>query len=123
MPPPAGETVKAPVTRDTWFSNVGVEADGNNGGADKLKLKSNQEMSLIDVDPAPLKGRVVLGATLHLHLAGEPILHRVTVGTFGAEWVEGTSSELRPSEGQLLSQLAAVTPTCRGPCRAATCAA
>ena len=36
-------------------------------------------MSLIDVDPAPLKGRVIQGATLHLHLAGEPILHRVTV--------------------------------------------
>ena len=99
VPPPAGETVKAPVTRDTWFSNVGVEADGNNGGADKLKLKSNQEMSLIDVDPAPLKGRVVLGATLHLHLAGEPILHRVTVGTFGAEWVEGTSSNYAPQKG------------------------
>ena len=49
---PSGDAVKAPVTRDTWFSNVGVEADGNNGGADKLKLKSNQEMSLIDVDAA-----------------------------------------------------------------------
>ncbi len=97
--PPAGEAVKAPVTRDTWFSNVGPEADGNNGGADKLKLKSNQEMSLIDVDPAPLRGRVVLAATLHLHLAGEPILHRVTVGTFGAEWVEGTSANYASQKG------------------------
>jgi hypothetical protein len=99
VPPPSGEAVKAPVTRDTWFSNVGPEADGNNGGADKLKLKSNQEMSLIDVDPAPLKGRVILGATLHLHLAAEPILHRVTVGTFGAEWVEGTSTGYTPQKG------------------------
>ena len=48
-----------PVTRDTWFSNVGKEADGNNGGAPKLKLKSHQEMSLIDIDTAPLKGRAV----------------------------------------------------------------
>ena len=99
VPPPTGEAVKLPVTRDTWFSNVGVEADGNNGGADKLKLKSNQEMSLIDVDPAALKGRVIRGATLHLHLAGEPVLHRVTVGTFGAEWVEGTSSNYAPQKG------------------------
>ena len=98
-PPPVGDAVKVPVTRDTWFSNVGVEADGNNGGADKLKLKSNQEMSLIDVDPAALKGRVVRGATLHLHLAGDPVLHRVTVGTFGAEWVEGTSSNYAPEKG------------------------
>ena len=87
------------MTRDTWFSNVGAEADGNNGGADKLKLKSNQEMSLIDVDPAALKGRVIQGATLHLHLAGEPILHRVTVGSFGAEWVEGTSASYAPQKG------------------------
>ena len=99
VPPPTGDAVKVPVTRDTWFSNVGVEADGNNGGADKLKLKSNQEMSLIDVDPAALKGRVVQGATLHLHLAGDQILHRVTVGTFGAEWVEGTSSNYAPEKG------------------------
>ncbi len=99
VPPPSGEAVKLPVTRDTWFSNVGVEADGNNGGADKLKLKSIQEMSLIDVDPAALRGRVIQGATLHLHLAGDPILRRVTVSTFGAEWVEGTSSNYAPQKG------------------------
>ncbi|HVS36284.1 MAG TPA: GDSL-type esterase/lipase family protein, partial [Gemmataceae bacterium] len=99
VPPPAGEAVKAPVTRDTWFSNVGPEAAGNNGGADRLKVKSNQEMSLIDIDPAPLQGRVILGATLHLHLAAEPILYRLTVGTFGAPWVEGTSSGYAPQKG------------------------
>jgi len=99
VPPPSGEAVKLPVTRDTWFSNVGAEADGNNGGADKLKLKSNQEMSLIDVDPAALKGRVIQGATLHLHLAGDQPLRRVTVGAFGAEWVEGTSSNYAPQKG------------------------
>ena len=31
---------------------MGQEADGNNGGAPRLKLKSIQEMTLIDVDPA-----------------------------------------------------------------------
>jgi len=40
------------VSRDTWVSEVGQEADGNNGGAPRLKLKSIQEMTLIDVDPA-----------------------------------------------------------------------
>ena len=38
----------------------------------RLKLKSNQEMSLIDIDPAPLRGRVIRGATLHVRSAGEP---------------------------------------------------
>ncbi len=37
------ESLRLPVTRDTWFSNVGAEIDGNNGGASRLKVKSYQE--------------------------------------------------------------------------------
>ncbi|HWE37653.1 MAG TPA: hypothetical protein VG406_13885 [Isosphaeraceae bacterium] len=87
------------VTRDAWFSEVGPEGDGSNGGAPRLKLKSYQEMSLIDFDTRPLRGRVVAGATLHLQSAGEPRLKRVTVGSFGADWVEGTASEYQPQKG------------------------
>lgn len=94
---PGESPVVLPVTRDTWFSNVGAEADGNNGGAPQLKVKSYQEMSLIDVDPSVMRGRVVIGATLHLKLSGESVLRRVTVGSFGAPWVEGSG---RSYEGQ-----------------------
>lgn len=94
-----GRAVRLDVTRDTWFSNVGPEADGNNGGAPRLKLKSHQEMSLIDFDTTPLRGRVVKSASLHLQSAGEPRLKRVTVGSFGAEWVEGTASGYKPQNG------------------------
>jgi hypothetical protein len=97
--PPEGEAVKVPVTRDTWFSDVGAEADANLGGASRLKVKSYQEMSLVDVDPAALKGRVARAAALHLRLAGPERLHRVTVGSFGAEWVEGTSPDYTPQPG------------------------
>ena len=38
-------TVRIDVTRDAWISEVGPEADGNNGGAPRLKLKSIQEMT------------------------------------------------------------------------------
>ena len=75
------------------------EAEGNNGGSARLKVKSNQEMSLIDIDPKPLRGRVVTRATLHLHSTGEPRLKRITVGTFGAEWVEGTAASYEPQPG------------------------
>ena len=88
-----------PITRDTWFSDVGAEADCNLGGAAKLKLKSHQEMSVFDVDPGALRGRVVRGATLHLHSTGEPRLKRVTVGSVGAEWVEGTAPSYEPQAG------------------------
>src|SRR4051812_23984132 len=93
------EEIRLDTTRDTWFSNVGSEAEGNNGAAPRLKLKSNQEMSLVDFDPARLRGRVINGAVLHLRSAGEPILRRVTVGSVGAEWVEGSGSSYAPEKG------------------------
>lgn len=97
--PAPSESVRLPVTRDTWFSNVGEEAAGNNGGAPRLKLKGHQEMSLVDFDPAPLRGREVRKLTLHLKLAGPERLLRVTVASFRAEWVEGTSSGYQPQIG------------------------
>jgi hypothetical protein len=84
--------VRLDVIRDTWVSEMGPEADGNNGGAPRLKFKGIQEMSLLDVDSAPLRGRVITAAALHLKLAGESPLRRVTVGGIGAEWFEGTGS-------------------------------
>jgi Domain of unknown function (DUF4091) len=93
------QPIRLPVTRDTWFSNVGSEADANIGGSPRLKLKSIQEMSLVDVDPAPLRGRVVKSATLHVRSTGEPRLKRVTVGSFGAEWFEGTAPSYEPQKG------------------------
>ncbi len=80
------------VARDTWVSEVGREADGNNGAAPRLKLKSIQEMTLLDVDAGPLRGRTIRSAALHLRLAGDQPLRRVTVSSVGAEWSEGTGS-------------------------------
>lgn len=97
--PAPAEEIRLSVTRDTWLSDVGPEADGSNGGASRLKLKSHQEMSLIDVDPAPLRGRVVTGATLHLKSAGGAILRKVTVGTVASDWTEGTATGYAPQAG------------------------
>ncbi len=94
-----GTAIRVPVTRDTWFSNAGREGDGNLGGSPRLKLKSYQEMSLIDIDSQPLKGRVVRAAVLHLRLAGKDPLYRVTIGSFAADWVEGTAANYDPQPG------------------------
>jgi len=93
------QTVRVPVTRDTWFSNVGDEADCNTGGSNRLKLKSIQEMSLLDIDPAPLRGRVIQGATLHIRASGKEFARRITVSTFAAPWVEGTSPRYQAQAG------------------------
>ncbi len=92
LPSAAGKAVRLDVSRDAWVSEVGPEADGNNGGAPRLKLKSIQEMSLLDIDPAPFVGRTIRSAALHLKKAGEEPLRRVTVSSVGAEWFEGTGS-------------------------------
>ncbi|HEV3342614.1 MAG TPA: GDSL-type esterase/lipase family protein, partial [Pirellulales bacterium] len=96
---PRGETIRLRVTRDTWFSEVGQEADGNTGGSDRLKVKSIQEMSVVDFDPAPLRGRLVRSATLHLRPRGPEILRRMTIGSFSADWVEGTATGYEAQKG------------------------
>ncbi len=93
------KTLRLPITRDTWFSAVGNEADCNTGGSSRLKVKSIQEMSLVDFDPDALRGRVILGATLHVRLAGSEVLHRMTVSSFSSPWVEGTASSYQPQAG------------------------
>ena len=96
---PATAPLRFPITRDLWVSAVGGEANGNNGGAPRLKLKSIQEMSLLDFDAVALRGKLIDRASLHLRLAGEERLWRVTVGTVSAEWVEGTGSGYQPQAG------------------------
>jgi len=87
------------VTRDAWVSEVGAEADGNNGGAPRLKLKSIQEMSLVDIEARSLVGRTVVSAALHLKKAGDEPLGRVTVSSVGAVWYEGTASNYAHEPG------------------------
>jgi hypothetical protein len=95
------------VTRDAWISEVGPEADGNNGGAPRLKLKSIQEMSLLDFDPKSLLGRTIRSAVLHLKKAGDEPLKRVTVSSIGAEWfVDWRRRHLPRDPGQRRHDLA-----------------
>lgn len=96
---PTGEIVRLPVARDTWFSNVGQEAECNLGGSSRLKLKSNQEMTMVDFGPARLRGRVILAATLHLKKSGSDPLKRVSISSFASEWVEGTATSYAPEAG------------------------
>ncbi len=86
---PAAGTIRLPVTRDTWISAYPTEVEGNNGGAGRIKLKGVQEMTLLDVDAAPIAGKRVVAASLHLHLETPTPLGRVTVSALAADWVEG----------------------------------
>ena len=96
-----GEILRVNVSKDTWVSGVGSEKNGNNGAAPRLKLKSIQEFSLIDIPVAEtvpkVQGRVIRSVSLHLKSAGEPRLKRVSVGGIPS-FIEGTgtSYEVQP---------------------------
>ncbi len=90
--PPKGTPLRVPVTRDLWVSSCPGETQGNNGAANTLKTKAYQEFFLVDIDPAPLKGRVITGAVLHLHCSSKDIQKRLAVSSLASEWVEGTGT-------------------------------
>ncbi|MBL8859865.1 MAG: DUF4091 domain-containing protein [Planctomycetes bacterium] len=86
-----GDELRLPVARDTWVSSAKGEEEGNNGGERRLKAKSYQEMTLLDLDIAPLRGRVIERATLHFRSVSGPPLRRATVSSVASPWTEGTS--------------------------------
>lgn len=96
---PQTEVIRIPVTRDTWVSSFHDEQDANLGRATRLKTKGIQEFSLIDLSPQHLRGRVISGATLHLHCRSEASLKRTTVSTLATDWVEGTATRYRTQSG------------------------
>jgi hypothetical protein len=98
--PVRAEQVRLEVTRDTWLSAVGDESKGANGGAARLKLKSIQELSLIDFDFAKLRGKEIQRCRLLLKRAGDIPLDRITLSTLGANWTEGTATNYAIVNGQ-----------------------
>ncbi len=97
--PPKGQPLRLPVSRDNWVSAYRGEEPGNNGGAATVKLKGIVELTLLDFDPAPLRGKIVTGGTLHLKPKGDERLLRATLSTIASPWVEGTSRSYRPQQG------------------------
>lgn len=87
------------VTRDTWLSAVGAEANGSNGGSPRLKLKSIQELSIVDFDAEKWIGREILEAELFLKVAGDEPIERVTVSTITSDWIEGDATGYQIAEG------------------------
>jgi hypothetical protein len=106
----SAEEIRLPVTRDTWVSAVGAERLGNNGASPRLKLKGIQEFTLLDADCAPLRGKRILRASLHVRQAGEEKLGRVTVSTLAAPWVEGGGVNYAIEAGAACFALPGVTP-------------
>lgn len=99
--PPPGTAQRFDAVRDTWLSSVGDERFGNNGGAGRLKVKGQQEYSLVDFDLNSLRGRLVTAARIHLRSASpkDAPLARVGVSSVATAWEEGTGSGYKRQSG------------------------
>lgn len=95
----AAEPLRVEFSRDLWISAYKSEREGSNGASPKLKLKGIQEFFLCDLDPAPLRGKRVLRAQLHVHLEGAETLGRITVSTVAEDWVEGRGTSYARTPG------------------------
>lgn len=106
--PPPGKAIICPITRDTSLSSVDEERLGNNGGAARLKLKSQQEFILFDIDPQVLRGKIVTGALLHLRSASprEARMCRLGVSSLAGDWVEGSGRRYRAQKGSACFDMA-----------------
>ncbi|MBW2663071.1 MAG: hypothetical protein JRD93_14025, partial [Deltaproteobacteria bacterium] len=56
---------------------------------------------LLDIDPSPLKGKIITGALLHIRSAApqKAPLARLGVSTLASQWVEGTKTGYRSQIG------------------------
>lgn len=91
--------LRVDIARDTWVSNYPSEQSGSNGGAPKLKLKSIVELSVIDFQPAVLKGKRIQSAKLLLKVEGDRPIQRVTLSTLSADWIEGNGTSYQVVQG------------------------
>lgn len=95
----SAEQVRVEIARDTWLSNYPAEVHGSNGAAGKLKLKSIQELSILDFQASPLRGKKIVRARLFLKSVGDEAIERVTLSTITCDWIEGTGSNYQVVEG------------------------
>lgn len=101
------EEVRLPVTSDTSIAADSREVRFNYGGDRRIKLKGIENVILLNWDSAPLAGKVVERATLHLRGRDDRLMVRkVGLSTVATAWSEGTSggdAEAKPGESCFLS--------------------
>lgn len=93
------KVLRLDVSRDTWVSGVGDEAFGSNGASPRLKLKSIQELSLIDFDIGSLRGKQIRSANLFLKVASDQSVDRITVSSINSPWHEGQATSYGKEDG------------------------
>jgi len=93
----APDTLRLPCTADTMLSTTRGEEGLNGGGRSNLRLKSIEDLAILDFDVSPLKGRTVEEARLFLVPTGPHKLRSIGISTIATAWKEGAGSG-KPAE-------------------------
>ena len=98
---PVSKILRIPIIRDTWVSAVNDEKCGNNGSDQRLKLKGQQEFTLVDFDAETLKGLIIEKAILHMRSSTPGSAPSIRLGgsTIAAPWEEGNGKRYRKEIG------------------------
>jgi hypothetical protein len=84
---------RVPVTQDNSIILVEGEQHLNHGTQPNIRIKGNQHIVAMGIDPMPLRGKKVLGATLVCR-QGDALIEGLTISTIQAPWEEATSNAL-----------------------------
>jgi len=94
------EALRLPCTADTQLSASPGEEHLNGGGRSSLRLKGIEDLSILDFDASPLRGRIVEEARLFVFPVGPHKLRTLGISSIGTKWNEGagTGSPAKPGE-------------------------
>lgn len=100
LSPQASEPLRLAVTADAQLSMSHGEERQNGGHRSTVRLKGIEDLTIMDLDLAPLKGRTVEEARLFAFPTGPNKLRSIGISTIGVPWKEGTGtgSPAQPGE-------------------------
>jgi hypothetical protein len=96
----AGGPIRLPAVADTVLSTSAGEERLNGGDRSNIRLKGIEDLSIIDFDVAPIRGKTVEEARLFIVPTGANKLHRLGISTISSPWKEGTGNGTPAKPGE-----------------------
>jgi len=98
--PPVGAPIRLPAVADTVLSTSPGEERINGGDRTNIRLKGIEDLSIIDFDVAPIRGKTVEEARLFIVPTGANKLHRLGISSISSPWKEGTGNGTPAKPGE-----------------------
>src|SRR5262245_22548073 len=97
---PPDEPIRLPVIADAQICMSHGEERLNGGGRSAVRLKGIEDLTIVDLDVAAIKGRTVEEARLFFHPTGPHKLRSIGISTIGSPWKEGVGNGTPAKAGE-----------------------